>query len=274
MENKKQPPKLIHEYSVEELLNMMGTATPENPEQIKEKTEEEKIDNQVIKFLLYYDIKPGTQRISSKTLFRLFKSWNKDTSFKYSQFLKDMFSSLQLRHTTQDFKTISYFKLNKSLTNIVRFIEEAKPKKILFRRTMNYKKFMEEFLAEHNLKAGNIFVEADILYYLFDFHNSKKGRRMIGYERFVSMCHLYFPDKQLGFGSTWFGVDESIKAMITPEWIKTWRQGRVKYGHLVKEKSKEKRSSLYLQKGLKEETQLQKILYSETLPKKEPKEQD
>ncbi len=268
MENKKQPPKLIHEYSVEELLNMMDSSK----EDLTQKTEEEYVDNEVIRFLAYYDIKPGTYRINGKIMFRLFKAWSKNKTYKYTDFVRNMYSQIEHKYTNKDYEQVKYFKINKTLLNITRFLEEAKPKKIIFRKTMFYKKFMEEFMEQHKLSAGPIFVEADILYYLFDYHNHKKGRRMIGYERFVSMCHLYFPDKQLGFGSTWFGVNESIKELITPEWVKTWRQGRVKYGYLTKIKNPENKSSLYLQKGLKEETQKQKILYSEVLPEKEQKE--
>lgn len=268
MENKKQPPKLIHEYSVEELLNIMDSSK----EDLTQKTEEEYVDNEVIRFLAYYDIKPGTYRINGKIMFRLFKAWSKNKTYKYNDFVRNMYNQIEHKYTNKDYEQVKYFKINKTLLNITRFLEEAKPKKIIFRKTMFYKKFMEEFMEQHKLSAGPIFVEADILYYLFDYHNHKKGRRMIGYERFVSMCHLYFPDKQLGFGSTWFGVNESIKELITPEWVKTWRQGRVKYGYLTKIKNPENKSSLYLQKGLKEETQKQKILYSEVLPEKKSKE--
>lgn len=268
MENKKQSPKLIHEYSVEELLKLMDSSK----EEVTTKSDEEYVDNEVIRFLAYYDIKPGTYRINTKLMFRLFKAWSKDKTYKYADFIRNMYSQLEKKYTSINFEKFQYFKINKTLINITRFLEEAKPKKIIFRKTMYYKKFMEEFIEQHKLAAGPIFVEADILYYLFDFYNHKKGRRLIGYERFVSMCHLYFPEKQLGFGSTWFGVNESIKELITPEWVKTWRQGRVKYGYLTKIKNPENKNKLYLQKGLKEETQKQKILYSEVLPEKKQEE--
>jgi hypothetical protein len=267
MENNKSSPKLINEYSVEELLKLMDSSK----EDVTQKSEEEYVNNESIRFLAYYDIKPGNHRISTKLLFKLFKSWTKDRSYKYENFVRDLFSQLEIKNTTFRREKYQYFKINKNILNITRYLEESKPKKIIFRKTMFYKKFMEEFLEQHNIKAGPIFVEADILYYLFDYYNQKKTRRMVSYERFVSLCHLYFESKQLGFGSTWFGVNESIKSLITEEWVKTWRQGRVKYGYIIKEKDKELKSKLYLQKNLKEETQLQKILYSETLPKEESK---
>jgi hypothetical protein len=240
-------------------------------ESIVQKSEEEYIDNEVVKFLAYYNIKPGSFKINSKILFKLFKAWTKDKTYKYQDFTRNLQLQFNQNIKIINYERFVYFKIDKNLVNITRFLEEAKPKKITFRKTMFYKKFMEEFIEEHKLGKGPIFIEADILYYLFDFYNHKKGRRMIGYERFVSMCHLYFEEKQLGFGSTWFGVNESIKNMITPEWVSTWRQGRVKYGYITKIKDPEQKSKLYLQKGLKEETQKQKILYSETLPEKEQK---
>lgn len=272
MENKNQPPKLIHEYSVEELLKLMDSS--QGRESLTEKSEEEYIDNEVIKFLAYYDIKPGSYKVNSKILFKLFKAWTKDKTYKYADFFRNI--QLQFNPTQKKLhhEKFTYFKIDKNLVKITRFLEEAKPKKITFRKTMFYKRFMEEFIEEHKLDKGPIYVEADILYYLFDFYNQKKGRRGIGYERFVSVCHLYFNEKQLGFGSTWFGVNESIKNMITPEWVSTWRQGRVRYGYITKNKTPEQKSKLYLQKTIKEETQKQKILYSETLPEKKSQEQN
>lgn len=263
MEKNKQPPKLLHEYTVEELLGLIGSPT----EEIKQKSEEEYVENEVIRFLAYYDIKPGNHRINTKLMFKLFKSWSKNKAYKYKDFLKNTLNQLQSEKELKNYEKISYFKIDKSLLNITRFLEESKPRRVNFRKTLFYKKFMEEFIEQHKLASGPIYVEADILYYLFDFYNQKKKRRMISYERFVSMCHLYFPEKQLGFGSTWFGVNESIKSLITPEWVKTWRQGRVRYGYISKNKKEEFKNKLYLQKNLKKETQLQKILYSETLPK-------
>lgn len=262
MEKNKQP-KLIHEYTVEELLSLIGSPT----EEIKHKSEEEYVENEVIRFLAYYDIKPGNYKINTRVLFRLFKSWSKNKTYKYQTFLRNMFNQLQSGRKTHNAEKSVYLKVDKSLLSITRFLEESKPKRVNFRKTLFYKKFMEEFIEEHKLASGPIYVEADILYYLFDFYNQKKKRRMISFERFVSMCHLYFSEKQLGFGSTWFGVNESIKSLITPEWVKIWRQGRVNYGYISKNKKQEFKNKLYLQKNLKEETQLQKILYSETLPK-------
>lgn len=264
MENKKSPPKLINEYSVEELLELMGSSK----EDVSQKSEEEYVSNQSIRFLAYYDIKPGNHRISTKMLFKLFKSWTKDKSYKYEDFVKDLYNQLEMKTTTFQRNKHQYFKINKNILNITRYLEESKPKKIIFRKTMFYKKFMEEFLEQHNIKAGPIFVEADILYYLFDYYNQKKTRRMVSYEKFVSLCHLYFDTKQLGLGSTWFGVNESIKSLITEEWVKTWRQGRVKYGYIIKEKSKETKSKFRIH-TYNEERQKQKVLYSETLPEEE-----
>lgn len=265
--SKRQSEKLINEYSVEELLKLIETSA--DKEDITVKTEEEQINNEVIRFIIFYDIKPGNYRINSKTLFKLFKAWNKNKNYKHSDFLKNMHHCLERKFGKSN---ITYLKINKSLTNIVRFIEEAKPKRITFRKTMFFKQFLEEFMEEHKLTAGPIYVEADILYYLFDYYNHKKKRRMISYLNFVSMCHLYLPFRQLGFGSTWFGVNESIKNLITPEWVKTWRQGRIQHGFISKSKKEEYKKKIYVQDVKRDKAHRSKILYYETLPDKESKE--
>lgn len=133
---------------------------------------------------------------------------------------------------------------------------------------------MEEFVTLHNIKPGSIYIESDILYYFFDYHNHKKQRKLISYYTFVSMCHLYFSSKQLGYGSTWFGVSEDIKNLITPEWIKVWRQGRVKYGYIIRKKSEEIKNKIYEDQYKTEEKQKSNILYPETLPENKPEKQD
>jgi hypothetical protein len=223
--------------------------------------DDERTDSPVIKFLIYYDIKPGTYSISIKTLYKLFRLWNKDHKIEEAEFVRKL-------HGQFPYGDNRFIKINKSLASILIHIEDKPKRTINTTKGQNQLRYMEEFLSVHNLKPGKIFIECDILYYLFDYYNHKKKRKPINFIAFASMCRLYFKTKQLGYGSLWFGVNEAIKDMITPEWIKVWRQGRVKYGYISKKMSKKKKDQIYTTPWYDEEAQKKAILYPESLPEK------
>lgn len=267
MSQKNKPAKLINEYSIDELLKLIGSEkqSEENSE-ISTLTDEEKIENIVIRFLVYYDIKPGRYSINAKLLYKLFKKWAKDNDVSYKQFFLKLSKQFSVKNKAFNYKRSLHFKVNVSLSSITKFFEDNKKKGIHLRRTKNHLRYMEEFLNVHNIKPGPVYIESDILYYMFDAYNYKKKRAGIKYYHFVSMCHLYFKSKQLGYGAMWFGVNEEIKNLITPEWVKGWRQGRVKYGYLSRKKTKKQKQTMYTTKYSTEEIRKRKILYSETLP--------
>jgi hypothetical protein len=271
IDNKK--PKLLTEYSVEELLGLMGSSSEKINEE-QPQSDEDKLQNIVIKFLVYYDIKPGRYTINARTLYKLFRSWNKDHDMTYPEFFRNLFHQFPKKHKIINYKLYDHIKINKSLSTIVTHLEEKPKKKINTTKGKNQLRYMEEFLSIHNIKEGSVYIESDILYYLFDYYNHKKKRKPINFIAFVSMCHLYFKTRQLGYGSVWFGVNEAIKDLITPEWVKIWRQGRVKYGYISKKMSKKKKDEIYTTTWSNEEVQKRKILYPESLPEKKQKKKD
>ena len=56
--------KLLHEYTEEELLKLLGEPTSE----VTTSNEEDQIKNDVVRFVLFYDIKPGEENVNSKLL--------------------------------------------------------------------------------------------------------------------------------------------------------------------------------------------------------------
>lgn len=274
MLDKDNKPKLLHEHSVDELLKMLDSGSEVKQEELKNSKEEDEVQNTVIRFLIHYDIKPGKYKISVRTLLKLYKCWSKDRNIKYMEFWNAMNGQFQISRYKIDSNKISYISVNTSLAKITKHIEEYRPKKIKIRNTKNHLKYMEEFLSLNNIKPGPIFVESDILYYFFDYYNYKKKRKFINYYNFVSMCHLYFTSKQFGYGATWFGVSEEIKNLVTPEWVKVWRQGRVKYGYIIRQREEEEKNKLYTSEYKSEEYQKKKILYPESLPENKSKKSD
>jgi len=275
MSNNNNKPKLVHEYSVDDLLKILSDSTSDDSaEEIKHLTEEDQIENRVVKFLVYYNITPGKYSINIKALYKLFVSWCKDRSIKYPEFERTIRLHLQVKRHKSNYIFSNHVKVNTSLSKITKHIEDTSKKIINSKKNINHIKYIEEFFDLHGLKSGNIYVEADILFYLFGFHNDKKKRAAIPYRTFLNICSLYFSVKQLGFGSTWFGLNESVKNLVTPEWVKVWRQGRVNYGYITQEKSKENKSKLYTSIRKTEKSQKKKILYVETLPEKYSEKQD
>lgn len=275
MQNKPKTPKLLNEYSVDELLDLFNSSSEEQQTEFKQLDEEDKIYNVVIKFLIYYDIKPGIYKINGKTLYKLFKSWNRGNDpISYDSFVHQMNGQFKTKTQVIYGRKNPYFSVSTSLAKITKHLEEKSKRIIKFKKSKNHLRYMEEFLNKHNIKAGKIFVESDVLYYMFDSHQYKKKRKMISYFNFISLCHLFFETKELGLGMTWFGVSEEIKDLVTPEWLSVWRQGRVKYGYMQKKTRQEVKTKIHTTKWRTEEIQKNKMLYPETLPKNESQKQD
>jgi hypothetical protein len=275
MLNNPKTPKLLNEFSVDELLQMFNSSNTEEQQEFKELNEEDKIQNVVIKFLIFYDIKPGIYKINGKTLYKLFRSWNRGNDpISYDLFVKQMNGQFKTKNQMLYGKNNPYFSVSTSLAKITKHIEEKSKKIVRFKKSKNYLRYMEEFLNRHNIKPGNIYVESDVLYYMFDSYQHNKKRKMMNYFNFISLCNLFFETRELGLGTTWFGVSEEIKNLITPEWLTVWRQGRVKYGYIQKKTRQEVKTKIHTTKWTTEEVQKRKMLYPETLPKNESKEQD
>lgn len=228
MENKKLPTEL----DIEELLKAVEQAPKEV---ISKKTAEEQVENKIFQFVMFYDIKPGYHKVPKRLIHIMYKYWSKE------KMPRNAFTYEFHKVFTGKENTTNYF-LNKSVATLLKQHESDKPKKIDYTKSKTYQKLFADYLNHYNIKPGNLYVECDLLYYLFDMFVTKKRRASIGFFKFFSLIANKFNKKDLGYGVTWFGVDESIKQHLPQEVVERWRQGRAKYAKGIKKEHAKKLS--------------------------------
>lgn len=202
-------------------------------------SDEHSTGNNVHDFVLAFDFKPGETKIKGALIFQLFATWNtkeKIGKMAFYQMLNKFFPQ-------EDGRPIYW--LNKEATQIFKHIEDQKKSWIprAAQNTLKNKRIrinLERFIEEYGIKAGNLYIESDIFYHIYDTWCYKNRRNSMSYNRFVNTIMLFFKYKRLGEEQAkWFGLDESIKQHIDVEAVKNWRQGRVRRGKSEKYKVKE-----------------------------------
>lgn len=196
-------------------------------EDISKITENHKFSNPILSFIQAFEIDIGKEPVSDKVLFTLFKHWNKTTLFTQRSFN----SQLEL-YIPSERKNKKYFYINKKFTEIAEKIEKIEQKRAKPRsKSKTAIKHFESFLQETGIGSGSLYVEWDILYYVYNrWCDDNRKICQFGERSFCDMCHLYFDHKMIARNSlVWFLLNNNIKKYITKEEVERWRQGRKKY---------------------------------------------
>ena len=172
---------------------------------------------------MFYDIKPGSHKVPKKLIYKLYKYWSK-TNLEHEHI------GIRFREVYTGEENRANFFLSKDIASFLKHFQELKPKKFNYTKSKTYQKLFKDYLDFYNIKPGNVYVEADILYHLFDTFVTKRRRIGISMNKFTTLLINKFNKKDIGYGVSWFGVDENIKQHLPQEVVDRWRQGRVKYG--------------------------------------------
>jgi len=213
----------LNNVSIEELLNSLAQH-PSQEDNIV-------IDDPIFIFVQTFNIKAGENRVTTKLLVQLFKEWSRSniTQIKFTMEFSKYFIKESVKNT-------SYFSLDKSTKDLVVQLDRYKnPQKLINIPSKGIKsngvqKHFEKFMDECNIKSGDLYVEADIFYHVYDTWCYKNKLKSLSYIRFVTICSLIFDYKKLSNDNArWFGLDASIKQQINPTAVSNWRSGR-KFG--------------------------------------------
>jgi hypothetical protein len=146
---------------------------------------------------------------------------------------------------------IVYFKVNEKGAKLSYYTDQYfKFNKRKHISNKNHRKHYEKFFQDINLTPGPLFVEADVLYHVYDTYMYRHKRKSHPFLRFQLICELFFEKKYLGGNNIpWFGVSENIKQLVTPEAVANWREGRKHFnGKTSKIKEEDKAKILYPEK--------------------------
>lgn len=243
--------KLPNDLSVEELLKALEQTSKEENQKAFSQSLPDVDENEfndaypVASFLNAFDIKDGKNLVSDAVLYSLFKIWNKETKLDKNWFNKQLLKFLNFKKITRGQTNKKFYYVNDSATKLVKYIDHyRKEKKRNTRTNKNYKKYYEKFFKDIGIERGPLFVEADVLYHVYDTYMYKRNRRSYPYHNFELVCTLLFEVKYFtDYSSPWFGVSENIKQHISKEAVSNWRKGRKLRGikeRKVKEEHKDK----------------------------------
>ena len=247
--------KLPQELSLEELL--AAALTEDNQDESPEM--EITSENPFISFLQTFNIKSGRQKVNVRSLYQFFVHWSGHYEITHVSFIAGIrkFISVSMINTCR------YAHINISAYEFEDIVTKFKN---FNRRKVGGSKFyiahFNNFLNDTGIASGDIYVEYDILYYVYGrWCDSIRRKVPLSQGAFLRLCELHFDKKYLSVGfMPWFKINEQIKQLITKEEISRWREGRSKYGKVKTEKTNNKEKRFQKQR-----------LYHETFKEKEPK---
>lgn len=197
----------------------------------EDSTAEIKTDNDVLSFLITYNISPGKEKVLSKALYNLYKAWSKAplTRCKFSEVICNILP------TQNVFKLI-----NKSAIEIVGSLLEIRGSRRKYQHgNIKAKRLVDEFFATYKLSKGRTWIPAMILYerlrtWVFDV---KKEKTCMGYERFTQICKIFLKYKRVRkTESTWFSMTNcdiiNITRPIIREYIKKAKEHHKDYNRM------------------------------------------
>jgi hypothetical protein len=229
MENRKNESDL----SIEELLKALDGGSDE-PEAF--------ISDPIFSFIETFGIKDGPHKVRMVLLYELFKKWNRRSKMPRNTFYTSIRKYLTVKNVSVNAKAC----VNKEITDLIKHLGHFKSQNIKtnHKKTQNH---FNKFLEIHNIKTGDLYIEADVLYHIYDTWIYRNNiHQQLSYERFQNICELHFDTKEFtGSELLWFGVDDSIKQHISIQAVTNWRQGRAKRGKKSKVSTEEENSIIY-----------------------------
>lgn len=200
--------------SDEELKKLLETAKEAQDEKVIP------IYNDVLAFLNYFKIESGTFPVLIRLLYKLYHKWSKEPVSKVT------FGAKILDHYVD---LSGYIHINKNSLQVDNEVLQYYHTQRLVdkRKSPAYRKVLERFIKEFDLKEGTTWVEPYILFYLYDKWNYERGyHKALGKDNFVKLLKLYFPYKRLTNSKlVYFKMDkDSIYKVIPRTKVKSLRK--------------------------------------------------
>jgi len=198
------------------------------------------VNDDVLSFLLAFDIKAGTEPVSPRLLRELFNKWTPNT-LDAATFHYRITKYLPKRRIGQQYLVSvdkASWKISEEIQKLILSNTRDKTK------SRAYKRHFDNFLKKYNIKPGTFFVESYILYYLYDkwVYGIRKTNGL-GEKQFINFCKLYFKVKRNSKSRVmWFGIDkDSILKVISINKMYSIRKARKRrYGIKANKKKQEK----------------------------------
>ena len=211
--------KLPHQLSIEQLLAALNS----DKDSINTTYD---FDSPVLSFIQEFNIQHGEELVSDIVLYELFTQW-----YRQGAWNKRNFNFLLGKYIPSITKNRRYYQVNKATLELAQKVNTiVRSKKIDKRKSITWQKHFQKFIDETELEKGNkVWVEADILYYVYNRWLDKQAKpKGTIYKGFLDIMELHF-DVQKRISKIqlyWFYISRNITKLITKEEIERWREGR------------------------------------------------
>ncbi len=192
--------KLTDEYDLEELL---AEATKDVSEENKAPLEEQEI----MLFLIKYNIRTGETRVRKKLLYELYKNVSKAPVSVYT------FGVRVSQILTSDKN--HYFVNKDGLSIKIETLKALNKRRLDKRKNPFYRKQFESFMENFQLTSGNVWVKSEDLFLLYDKWTYQNKKKAVGRWQFIQLCTLFLKKKRITQNRmSWFGLNQNIKNHI------------------------------------------------------------
>lgn len=232
--------KLPHQLSEQELLEQL-----QNEE--KDSTTET-IDSQddILSYLASFNITNGTTKVLSSVLYKLYKEWSR-------QPLERMSFSIRLGQILV--RDNRYFLINHDSIALNKELAKWRTAKKKYKvKSPKWHNHFKAFLNHYGLKKGPVYLEGDMIYWLYDkweYNRGKKGRSL-NRTAFGSFCKLHFGEEKRTPYSRMYGVSTEIYNHLSPETVLKFRTIKREHWNETRKKINKKNREKQL-KELQEE---------------------
>ena len=174
--------KLPHTLTEDELLSQLKDESHQ--------TAIESVGNDILLFISTYNIQSGKDRVHKSILYRLYKSWSKYpvSATKFGREISVYFGSAG-----------NWTHINQNALKLSKMAQEAFLKrKRVKTRSPHYKSQVERFMKECDISKGTFWLEAEILFDLYDewcYSNNRSTQLTV--QNLSALLKLYLKYKAL-----------------------------------------------------------------------------
>ena len=217
--------KLPSQYNTEDLLaalDKIDGRKSEPTQPIESETLEYK--NDILPFLGFYGLQAGAYPVYKKLIYTLYRQWSKEPVNERT-FSLEANKYIFLKQLGKR----EYYYINQSSLKI-----SEKSFKLLKKQTQDvtksprYTTHFNNFLKQHDIKSGNLYIPFYGIYYLYDIWCFKINRKKkMGYRNLFNFCTLNFKQKRIDDSrGIAFALNKNIKKHLNEKQLEEIRKAR------------------------------------------------
>lgn len=206
-------PKLPSQLTEQELLDLLNSEdVPESTVQIFDYKDD------IVPFMGFYNITPGTSPVSKKLIYKLYKTYSKEP-------LDSLNFTIQLgKFVSHDRDHFLVNLDNFAISNHIYEAEKTREKT----KSISYQKHFNWFIDNAGVQTGSSWVEGFLIFHQYkDFCRERRVTPKLGYVNFHKFLKLHFQYRRVKENrALWFRVNYETANKYTEQEKEVIRDGR------------------------------------------------